>query len=137
MPGVEAKAMTPRDQPAADADRPPDPAAVYRDVARLVASLCPQATNVRIVYDSPDGVGGTTVGRLPVPVTADLADDLEAAVLAELGRLRSGEWMLGKVLATAVGCDREAGNYRRVMARLAKPDGPVESNTNRGYRLRP
>jgi biotin operon repressor len=126
------------DTPAGEvaADRPPDPAAVYREVARLVAFLCPQATNVRILFDAPDGCGGTVPGRLAVPTAADPADDLGAAVLAELGKLRAGEWLGGKALAAALDCDREAGNFRRTLARLSKPGGPVESNQRNGYRLR-
>jgi biotin operon repressor len=44
--------------------------------------------------------------------------------------------LVGKALAAALDCDREAGNFRRTLARLSKPGGPVESNQRNGYRLR-
>lgn len=119
---------------------PPNPTEVYKQVAALVAFLHPRAANVRIEYEVPDSDGGVTTGRLTVPADADVADlldDLEGAVLTELGKLKPGEWMGGKAVAAAVGCDPEAGNFKRTMAKLAKPTGSVESNRNKGYRLRP
>jgi len=135
-----AGSTTRTDQPPAvlptPPDAPPDPAAVYREVARLVGWLNPAATEIGIVYRCPDGTGGTTENRLAVPVAADLPDDLEAAVLCELGKLRTGEWMTGQALAASVDVAADNGHYRRTLSRMARPGGPVESNRRHGYRLR-
>lgn len=115
---------------------PPPAVAVLRAVADLIRDHYPQAVNVRIVYDVPDGAGKPVRGVIPVPVCQPAGDDLEADILAVLGRLAPGAWLKGKSLAAEIDdyLDPNNGHFRRVLGRL-RDAGRIDSDPKQGYRL--
>jgi hypothetical protein len=108
---------------------PPDPAAVYRQVAELALYLHPTATACRIVFDTP--AGASTVA---VPMTTDDPSELDDRIVDVLtNKQRAGEWMKGKVVAAHLDMEYDGGHLRGALARLARV-GTIESS-RAGYRM--
>jgi hypothetical protein len=103
----------------------------FEAVGRLVQSVDPHAVRCRIVWETEDGEEGS----IPVPLRGAATDEMQAAVLDVLGRLKPGEWMGGKALAGECDTTRDAGNFRRAVAAL-RDANRIEANRNRGYRMR-
>jgi hypothetical protein len=131
MAAARADATTPPGKPAQ-----PPAVAVLRAVADLIRDHYPQAVNVRIVYDVPDGAGPPVRGVIPVPVCQPAGDDLEADILAVLGRLAPGQWLKRRSLACEIDeyLDPTSGHFNRVLAKL-RDAGRIESDSRQGYRL--
>jgi len=119
------------------AERPgsPDLDDVCRDVAALAMRMRKNAIGCHIVIEIPNGTGGVTTDRIAVPLYGVESEDMTTAILAVLGRLRTGEWMKGQSIANELNEDRNAGNFRRALTRLVSEE-KIESDNPKGYRLK-
>lgn len=125
----EDAASAPQSPPVPDLDD------VCRDVAALAMRMRKNAVGCHIVIEIPNGTGGITTDRIAVPLFGVEAEDMATAILAVLGRLRTGEWMKGQSIANELNEDRNAGNFRRALSRLIAEE-KIESDNPKGYRLK-
>ncbi len=117
------------------ADPVPTTDGICRAVAEYALRMRPNATACSIVIESEDGDGRTIRDVIAVPLTGRGADDLQSAIVAALQKLRPGEWIRGKSLASEVDSDHTSGHFYRTIAQL-RESGRLESNKNLGYRLK-
>jgi len=133
------------------------PAVPFRAVAEWLWMLYPDAKNVRIVGDVPDGLGGMLPVSLPIPSRvaecqiydeqptaeeSDAAGKLAEEILAVLGTLKPGQWMSGAAVAAECDTmlDHKGGTFKRAISSLKgfgpnDPNAKIESHPKRGYRL--
>lgn len=113
----------------------PDLDDVCRDVAALAMRMRKNAIGCHIVIEIPNGTGGVTTDRIAVPLYGVESEDMTTAILAVLGRLRTGEWMKGQSIANELNEDRQSGHFKRAIDRLIR-DEKIESDNPKGYRLK-
>ncbi len=111
-------------QPAKDFDF----AELYAAVVRHALLVSPNATDIRIVVETPSG---DTVIQVPMALNHE---DLGSRVLAALATLPAGERMAGRVLAEMVDCDPKAGNFQKAVARLKEAE-KIDVHKLYGYKL--